>query len=140
MNDIKKPNRFEYTNRVIKVFIDEKHVKSFPLIFTGLVDKIGFEKIKLMPSKRKSITQDDIVFLGMKVYKQLCLPFLHELLKNEKYVYELVEDKEILGTRKVESKYNPRYEMVFYNGVKLKVSMLLYKFCPNKLPTVNLNY
>ena len=65
---------------------------------------------------------------------------LKKIKKKEPYVFELINKMEIKGARVVEIKEGFRFELVYVNGVRIKINEILYNLSENKLPSVFLNY
>jgi hypothetical protein len=129
------------TQRIVKVFIDDKHRKSFPLFMADLILKIPASEICKM-SKGMRLNDKDHQIASPYVFDRLVAEFLETLKKTEPYIFELTVKNPVIGTRKVNTKQlDPRYELIFGNGgVKIKCPEHLYRFSNNKATTVNLNY
>lgn len=129
------------TARIVKVFIDGKHRKSFPLILEKYISKIPESLIEDM-SASKRLKEIECAEVGFHVFPYLIKDFLIDLEKSEKYVAELVDGMQSIGTRFVNCRnfFDGRFEVCFENGVNIKCPEHLHKFSPKKLPTVNLNY
>ena len=129
------------TKRIVKLFIEGKHRKSFPVFMGNLINKIPTEEICKM-SKGMRLTDADCKIASNFIFQGLVNIFLEDLKKEEKYIFELTQNNPIEGVRKVNERgFNTRFELCFTNNyVKVKCPEHLYKFAINKLPTVNLNY
>lgn len=65
---------------------------------------------------------------------------LGKIKKKEPYVFELVVKNKINGARYVNLKDGYRFELVYEDGVRIKIDEILFELCDNKLPEVFLNY
>ena len=65
---------------------------------------------------------------------------LKSIKKREPYVFELIAKNEVLGTRQVNTRDGIRFELVYVDGIRIKINETLFLAHENKLPTVNLNY
>lgn len=129
------------TQRVVKVFIDEKHRKSFPIFMEDLISTIPAEEICKM-SKGMRLTDSDCRIASNFVFQGLVDIFLEDLKKEEKYIFELTLNNPIEGVRKVNERgFHTRFELCFKNNhVRIKCPEHLYRFSMDILPTVNSNY
>lgn len=93
----------EITKRTIKVFLDDKHRKSFPLWMKEHFHLLSADAIDSL-SKSKTLNPDDVRAISPIIFTSMLNDFLDRLKKEEKYVYELVQNKECLGARFVYSK------------------------------------
>jgi len=129
----------EHTQRIAKILRDGKHIKSFPLsvvhCLEGITGKIcdEFEKgLRL---------QDKYIKLTKKlIFPILLQDFYCELKKEEPYVFELTKGIEAVGCREVILRDGNRFELLLENGVKIKISELIFKFAIEVFPTVHSNY
>lgn len=131
---------YELTNRTVKLFMDNKHVKSLPKFLEPVIDNLSDEIVSKLNLKKKTLTAEDYQVLNPVVFPVLISQFIENLKKEEKLVYERICDAEILGCRFVKSKNGNRHEVVFSNGLKAKIHADYFKFCPNQLETAHLNY
>lgn len=60
----------EETKRIVKVFIDGKHVKSFPLILKNSIKNISAETINTL-SKSKTLSSSDVGIISHFVFPRL---------------------------------------------------------------------
>lgn len=105
---------FEQTDRGTKVYQNGKHVKTIPWRYEEHFDKVKIDFAKKRLSQRERFD-----------FEHIC--FLDNLKREQKYVYELVENA------KPESAYlvnihdgSTRYELKYDNGVKLRIDADLY--------------
>jgi len=131
----------ETTKRIVKIIIDGKHVKSFPLFMKDEAELIP-ETIVNTLSAKLVLSDTDCAKVAPFVFKNLCDKFLDQLKKDEKYIWELTINNPIEGVRAVNCRVSKkRTELVFKNNsVKISCPEYLYKFAITILPTVNLNY
>jgi len=131
----------ETTKRIVKIIIDGKHVKSFPLFMQDEVNLIP-ETIVNTLSPKLILSDTDCAKVAPFVFTNLCDKFLIQLKKDEKYIWELTINNPIEGVRIVNTRDSKkRTELVFKNNsVKISCPEHLYKFAVTILPTANLNY
>jgi len=131
----------ETTKRIVKIIIDGKHVKSFPLFMQDEVNLIPETIINTL-SPKLSLSDTDCAKVAPFVFQNLCDKFLDQLKKDERYIWELTINNPIEGVRIVNPRAGKkRTELVFKNNsVKISCPEHLYKFAVTILPTANLNY
>lgn len=109
----------EKTQKIAKILRDGKHIKSFPLsishCLTGITGKICDEF-----QKGLRLQQKDIEITKELIFPILLQDFLNVLQQEQKYVFELIVDSEVIGCREVISRENNRFELCFDNGAKVK--------------------
>jgi len=129
---------FEKSTRIVKLLVDGKHIKSFPLAIEHCLLSITDKHIALF-DKSKVLKGKDIEIIKHLVFPILLQDFYSELKKNEPYVFELVVNNSVKGVRFVNSKYSGnRFELVLEKA-NLKISELLYTY-GDKLPEIHSNY
>lgn len=128
------------TERIIKVLIDDKHKKSFPLYMENYVELIPSDEILKM-SKGMRLTDSDYLIAHPFVYNELKKDFLDNIKKSEPYAYDIVKNAKAVGVRKINLKYSDGYyELFFDNNISMKCPEYLFKYSANKMPTINRNY
>jgi|SRR6478735_1956319 len=128
------------TKRIVKVLIDEKHRKSFPLFMLDYVNNIPAEEIVKM-SKGMRLTDSDHVIASPYVFDTLVYNYLEYIKKSEPYSYDIVKKAKVIGTRKIKQKYSADYfELYFDNNISMKCPEYIFNYSANKMPTLNRNY
>lgn len=128
----------EVTKAGLKIYTisDKKHVKTIPAIYKPIAEdfilKCTAGKIRLSEAERQMLSAYD--------FEVNVIEYLDELRKNEKYVFELVQNAKAISCRKVSLKDSERFELIFDNGVKLKCNESLYLLCQNVSEPANSNY
>lgn len=130
----------EETKTQIRIFKNDKHVKSFPRFFSPVIEMIIDKVGEKLDEKRKRLTAEDYELISKECFSIILSDFHDRLRKTEKYVYELIEKAEYTAARIVKSKSGERFEIIYSNNVKIKVDKDLYKLAPNKQNTAFLNY
>ena len=129
----------EATKRIVKVFIDGKHRKSFPLYLEDFVGTLD-ESIILQMDKSVSLKDSDINLIKGEVFSFLLAKFRAGLKTYEKLSFETIKDSEVAGVRIVYPKSgSKRYEMIFDNKIAVRTDEHIYKFA-KQLPIAYLNY
>jgi len=129
---------FEKSTRNVKLLVDGKHIKSFPLAIEHCLSSITDKHIALF-NKSKVLKDKDIEIIKHLVFPILLQDFYSELKKSEPYVFELTVNNSVKGVRFVNSKYSGnRFELVLEKA-NLKISELLYTY-GDKLPEIHSNY
>lgn len=122
----------------LKIYNADKHVKTVSQVYEEvLADDLIQEITK---EKKIRVSESDRNILDRALKDTFIPKYLERLKKEEKYVYELVENATVTGVREVKTKGENRYELVFDNEVKLKIPAEIYHVHDMKLPTVHLNY
>lgn len=128
------------TKRIVKIIIDDKHRKSFPLFMLDYVINIPSEEICKM-SKGMRLTNNDHVIASPYVFDTLVNYYLSTIKKNEPYAYDVIKKAKVVGTRKVNQKYAANYfELYFDNNISMKCPEYIFNYSTNKMPTLNRNY
>lgn len=128
------------TQRIIKVFIDDKHRKSFPLYMENYVNLIPAEQIDKM-SKGMRLNDSDHIISHSYVYDKLVSDYLEVIKKQEPYAYDAVKRAKPVGTRKINNKHSEGYfELYFHNNISMKCPEYIFKYSVNKMPELNRNY
>jgi hypothetical protein len=128
----------EITKAGLKIYQSKtkKHLKTIPCFY----EPIAKDFILKCDLTKKRLNQSEREVLKTYDFEVSVFSFLKELEKSEKYVFELVENAKAVEVRKVNQRAEaPRFELVFDNGVKLKINESFYLLCENKTE-VNLNY
>lgn len=134
----------EVTKRVVKVYVDGKHRKSFPLYLEKFVlekqSDIDFvDKISKM-NKSTVLKESDDAIIAKDVFDFLFLNFKGSIEKYEPHVYSVIKEGAPVGCRIVYPFNQPkRYEICFDNKLSARCDANLYRFA-NKLPDAFLNY
>lgn len=128
------------TKRIVKIMIDDKHRKSFPLFMLDYVMNIPAEEIWKM-SKGMRLTDNDHTIASPYVFDTLVNDYLNIIKKNEPYTYDVIKNAKIIGTRKVNQKYAANYfELYFDNNISMKCPEYIFNYSVNKMPALNRNY
>jgi len=130
---------FENTQRITKLLVDGKHVKSFPLSISHCLQNITSKEVDKF-DKSLRLKDKDITLISHLVFPILLQDFYLKLQKDEPYVFERVVDSSVTGCREVISRDGNRFELCFENNTKIKIDELLFRFAITKLPTAYLNY
>ena len=125
---------FQKNGRGIKVFIGTTHMKTIPAYllqpFKEQSNKINFDK-------KKRITDEERKMLyGYILYAK----WLEKLRKTEKNLWLLIKDHCPVGTRKVITKDNERFELVLDNNLKIKCPEKIYLAFTVKTNIIHSNY
>ena len=108
---------------------------------TEVVSTITLKSLKTIPLSYKGNKTEFVEKWYSKLnFNKSFLLTLKSIRKKEPYVFELINKQQIKGVRIVEVKDGFRFELVYINGVKIKISEILYRLQDNKLPLVFLNY
>lgn len=135
-----KMKTIEKSKRIVKIIIDGKHKKSFPLFMYDYLNLIPEEKILLM-SRGKRLTHHDHEIASPFVYDKMLNNYLLEIESNEAYVFDVIKNIKPTGVRKINSKYSEGYfEIYFDNNISVKCPEHIFRFSPNKMPSLNRNY
>lgn len=115
---------------------DKKHLKTIPSVYEPIakefIEKCNTDKIRLSETERETLKTYD--------FQVGVFHFLKQLEVQEFYVFELVKNSKAISVRKVNQRNDiSRFELVFENGVKLKINESLFLMCENK-SEANLNY
>lgn len=111
---------FENTKSGLKVYKEGKHVKTIPSKYESVFDplSISYDKKRLNNSERFNLEH---------AY------FMKILSISEKYVYELFKDSKPVIAREVKNRIDEtRYEMLYDNGKRLKITLELYRMFEEK--------
>lgn len=122
--------------RGVRLIVDGQHVKTVSKFFqtsinSESIEKLSFDKKRLSPAERQKIID----------YKAYAF-WLKNLDQKEKLVYELIKDSKPISRRNVVTLTDTRLEIVFENGIKVKVPDKVY-YALSELEitaTVRLNY
>lgn len=101
------------------LIVDGKKLKMLPFEFHSLDPKTVFSCIEDV--KKKTLTTNERGALHV-------IAFLKEIENNEKYVYELIKDSKPSTALlvNIKNQEDPRYEIRFENGRRLKCSRDLF--------------
>lgn len=128
------------TKRIVKVLIDDKHRKSFPLFMLDYVNNIPAEEIIKM-SKGMRLTDSDHEIASPYVFDTLLYNYLEHIKKHEPYSYDIVKNAKVVGTRKIILKHAANYfELYFDNNISMKCPEYIFNYSANKMPRLNRNY
>ena len=128
------------SKRIVKVLIDDKHRKSFPLFMADYIQLIPADTIFRL-SKGMRLTDKDKESVSQYVYNSMVAKYLIDLKKSEPYVYDVIKNADIVGSRKINLKYSPSYyETLFNNEISVKCPDYIFEYSTNKLQTINRNY
>jgi len=134
----------ESTKRIVKIIIDDKHRKSFPLFMKDHIPTQSQElkEAIVKTSKSMQISCKDAELIAPFVFDSLVDNFLNELKKSEKYIWELTVDNTLEGFRNVRTwEGKQRSELCFKNNsVKISCPEYLHKYAIVKLPNATSNY
>lgn len=126
----------ESTKAGLKLFFMGDHYKTIPTIYLEVWRKVDLNTAK----NQKRLSEDERKDLDKEYFQLVYSEFLSELQKNEKYVFELIENAKVVNTQKVETKTETRNELIFDNGAKVRCSAKLYSLFPEKLDLRYSNY
>ena len=122
--------------RGMRLIVDGQHVKTVSKVMQTSINsesigKLSFDKKRLSASERQNLIDYRTYFF-----------WLQNLDQKEKLVYELIKDSKPISRRNVISPTETRLELVFENGIKVKVPDKVY-YALSELEitaTVRLNY
>lgn len=118
----------EVTKAGLKVFENGTHIKTVPLKYGSFIEKMEF----FSPGKRLSEKERFILEYSY---------FLSILKIEEKYVYELIEKSNPDYAQTVKNHIGEiRFELVYDNNTRLKISKELFDLCPKKEEQINKNF
>lgn len=120
-----------------------KHIKTIPGYYARVLKdtQIKYLITNGIDLEKKSLTAADKKLISKNHLEDFISSFLERLKKNEKYVFELIENKEYKGAREVYGyRGKKRYELCFINNTNLKIDKPLFDIFIEKLPSVKLNY
>ena len=140
---IEESDNFSYftekTRAGLKIYRskDKKHLKTVPAIYESVVSKfiykLDFEKIRLSENER--------ILLDTFDYYIEYNSFLSKLQKEQPYLFEIIDNQEIVSMRKVHCRDSMRFEIIYENKTKICASEKLFNlFLGEKLPDAYLNY
>jgi hypothetical protein len=108
---------------------------------TSVVSLKTLKVLKTIPLTFKGNKQDFVVEWFSKLkFETRFKDTLKKIKKKEPYVFELIVNNKISGVRFVNLKESYRFELVYEDGVKIKIDELLFELYGNKLQEVFLNY
>lgn len=128
------------TKRIVKVFIDDKHRKSFPIFMLDYLNNIPAEQIAKM-SKGMRLTDGDKSIASPYIFDILLKNYLEHIKKTESYSFDVIKNAKAVGTRRIKLKYSADYyELYFDNNISMKCPDYLFDYSANKMPSLNRNY
>lgn len=134
----------EITKRVVKIFIDGKHRKSFPICLKDVIPDSNIDFVDAINKTSKSMTVSNIdaELLSHYLFDEMANVFLEQLKVYEKYIWELTINNQIEGVRNVKTYAGKeRTELCFKNNsLKITCPDYFYKYAKVKLPNACLNY
>ena len=117
----------EETSAGFKIYRSEKHIKTIPAKFAFLIDIVDLDESK------KRLNDEDRSKLEVAY-------FMHILKSQEPYVYELVRNSFPKYAQEVNNHGIIRYELVFENNTRIKVTQPIYESFPEKMDMKYSNY
>jgi len=120
----------ETTKSGLKIYDEKgKHVRTVPNKYDNVWNIIVFSDSKF---KRPS---DEERFKLELAY------FEHSLKRDEKYIYELIQDSAAKVAQPVRNHIGEeRFEMIYENGTRVKINRELFDLFPEKMETRYSNY
>ncbi len=120
--------RTEKTLAGLKVYVDDKHVKTMPSRYESIV-----EQKHILNYTKKRLTSEERWLLEIELFR-------HNLKIYEPRIFDLIKRSKPKFSQMIRTKTTEYFELVFKNKVRIKCSSEIHHLSINKVDPIYRNY